>query len=119
MVFGGLHTTVALAQAPVWHGLMRPYMGTWAAGTEIARNGQNPNFVFRVSANDDYADKFLTRYATEVLFLFRGLRPYAIGLDVLLFCQARQRGVAAEVGGDTDATCNRRPGNKAKRGAHP
>ena len=67
VVFGGLHTTVALAQVPVWHELMRPYMGAWAAGTEIAQNGQKPNYVFRVSANDDYADKFLTRYATEVL----------------------------------------------------
>ncbi len=27
----------------------------WAAGAEIARNGKSPNFVFRVSANDDYA----------------------------------------------------------------
>lgn len=66
-IFGGLHTTVALAQVPVWHELKRPYMGPWAAGTEITRNGQKPNYVFRVSANDDYVDKFLTRYATEVL----------------------------------------------------
>jgi branched-chain amino acid transport system substrate-binding protein len=42
-------------------------MGPWAAGTEIAQNTQKPNYVFRVSANDDYADKFLVRYATEVL----------------------------------------------------
>ncbi|HEX7550567.1 MAG TPA: ABC transporter substrate-binding protein [Candidatus Methylomirabilis sp.] len=67
VVFGGLHTTVALAQVPVWTELKHPYMGAWAAGTEIAQNGQKPNYVFRVSANDDYADKFLVRYATEVL----------------------------------------------------
>jgi branched-chain amino acid transport system substrate-binding protein len=66
-VFGGLHTTVALAQVAVWHELKTPYMGAWAAGTNITRNGQTPNYVFRVSANDDYADKFLSRYATEVL----------------------------------------------------
>ena len=42
-------------------------MAPWAAGTEIAQNTQKPNYVFRVSANDDYADKFLVRYATEVL----------------------------------------------------
>jgi branched-chain amino acid transport system substrate-binding protein len=66
-VFGGLHTTVALAEVPVWQELKTIYMGTWAAGTEIAQNGQKPNFVFRVSANDDYADKFLVRHATEVL----------------------------------------------------
>jgi branched-chain amino acid transport system substrate-binding protein len=66
-VFGGLHTTVALAQVPVWTELKHPYMGAWAAGTEIAQNSQKPNYVFRVSANDDYADKFLVRHATEVL----------------------------------------------------
>lgn len=66
-VFGGLHTTVALAQVPVWHELKIPYMGVWAAGTNIARNGQKPNYVFRVSANDDYADRFMTRYALDTL----------------------------------------------------
>lgn len=66
-VFGGLHTTVALAQVAVWHELKTPYMGAWAAGTNITRNGQTPNYVFRVSANDDYADKYLSRYASEIL----------------------------------------------------
>lgn len=66
-VFGGLHTTVALAQVAVWHELKVPYMGAWAAGTSITRNGNSPNYVFRVSANDDYVDRFLSRYATDVL----------------------------------------------------
>jgi len=67
VVFGGLHTTVALAQVPVWAELKTPYMGAWAAGTNITRNGQTPNFVFRVSANDDYVDKYLARYAVDVM----------------------------------------------------
>src|SRR5712692_7789801 len=66
-VFGGLHTTVALAQVPVWHELKTPYMGAWAAGTNVTRNGQAPNYVFRVSANDDYVDRFLSRYAVDSL----------------------------------------------------
>src|SRR5207249_1955351 len=66
-VFGGLHTTVALAQVPVWHELSTPYVGAWAAGTNITRNGRKPNFVFRVSANDDEVDKYLVRYAAEQL----------------------------------------------------
>ncbi len=66
-VFGGLHTTVALAQVPVWHELRTPYMGVWAAGTGITRNGRTPNYVFRVSANDDLVDRFLVRYAVERL----------------------------------------------------
>lgn len=67
VMFGRLHTTVALAQVPVWNELKRPYMGAWAAGTEVTQNGQKPNYAFRVSANDDYADKFLIRYAVDVL----------------------------------------------------
>ena len=66
-VFGGLHTTVALAQVPVWHELKTPYMGAWAAGTNVTRNGQTPNYAFRVSANDDYVDKFLARYSVDVM----------------------------------------------------
>ncbi len=66
-VFGGLHTTVALAEVPVWLELKTPYMGPWAAGTNITRNGQTPNYVFRVSANDDFADRFLTRYTVDIL----------------------------------------------------
>jgi len=66
-VFGGLHTPVALAQVAVWQELKAPYMGTWAAGTNITRNGQTPNYVFRVSANDDYVDRYLTRYAMDTL----------------------------------------------------
>jgi branched-chain amino acid transport system substrate-binding protein len=66
-VFGGLHTTCALAEVPVWHELSTPYVGAWAAGTNITRNGKKPNFVFRVSANDDEVDKFLVRYAAEHL----------------------------------------------------
>jgi branched-chain amino acid transport system substrate-binding protein len=67
LAFGGLHTTVALAQVPVWHELHTPYMGVWAAGTNIVQNGRTPNYVFRVSANDDYVDRFLVRYATDRL----------------------------------------------------
>lgn len=66
-VFGGLHTTVALAQVPVWHELKTPYVGVWAAGTNITRNGRTPNYAFRVSANDDEVDRFLVRHATERL----------------------------------------------------
>lgn len=65
--FGGLHTTVALAQVAVWHELATPYIGTWAAGTNIVHHDRKPNYTFRVSANDDYVDKFLARYATERL----------------------------------------------------
>lgn len=66
-VFGGLHSPVGLAMLPVFHELQVPYIGTWAAATNITRNGRTPNYMFRVSANDDIVDEFLVQYATERL----------------------------------------------------
>jgi branched-chain amino acid transport system substrate-binding protein len=66
-VFGGLHSPVGLAMLPVFHELKVPYVGTWAAATSITRNGRTPNFMFRVSANDDAVDHFLARHVTEKL----------------------------------------------------
>ncbi len=61
VVFGGLHSPVGLAMLPVFHELKVPYVGTWAAATNITRNGRQPNFMFRVSANDDAVDHFLVK----------------------------------------------------------
>jgi branched-chain amino acid transport system substrate-binding protein len=66
-VFGGLHSPVGLAMLPVFHELRVPYVGTWAAATNITRNGRTPNFMFRVSANDDLVDRFLVKHVTQVL----------------------------------------------------
>ncbi len=66
-VFGGLHSPVGLAMLPVFHELRVPYVGTWAAATAITRNGRQPNYMFRVSANDDLVDKFLARHVIEAL----------------------------------------------------
>jgi branched-chain amino acid transport system substrate-binding protein len=66
-VFGGLHSPVGLAMLPIFHELKVPYVGTWAAATTITRNGRNPNFMFRVSANDDAVDHFLAKHVVEQL----------------------------------------------------
>jgi branched-chain amino acid transport system substrate-binding protein len=66
-VFGGLHSPVGLAMLPVFHELKVPYVGTWAAATAITRNGRTPNYMFRVSANDDLVDKFLVRHVSQAL----------------------------------------------------
>jgi branched-chain amino acid transport system substrate-binding protein len=66
-VFGGLHSPVGLAMLPVFHELRVPYVGTWAAATAITRNGRTPNFMFRVSANDDIVDHFLAKHVVEKL----------------------------------------------------
>jgi branched-chain amino acid transport system substrate-binding protein len=66
-VFGGLHSPVGLAMMPVFHELKVPYVGTWAAATNITRNSNKPNFMFRVSANDDNVDHFLAKHVIEAL----------------------------------------------------
>src|SRR5256712_11991462 len=57
VLFGGLDTPVSLAIVPIVNQEKVPFMGPWAAGTPITKNGANPNFVFRVSAVDDLVDK--------------------------------------------------------------
>ncbi|MGF1535550.1 MAG: ABC transporter substrate-binding protein, partial [Elainellaceae cyanobacterium] len=65
LVFGGLDSPVSLAMLPVIHELETPYMGVWAAATGITRNDFEPNYAFRVSANDNIVDNFLMRYANQ------------------------------------------------------
>ena len=67
LVFGGLDSPVSLAMLPVFHELEVPYMGVWAAATGITRNEFDPNFAFRVSANDNIVDSYLLRYAKQEL----------------------------------------------------
>src|ERR1700721_2332342 len=63
-IFGGIDSPVSLAIAPVMNTAKVPFMGVWAAATNITRNGANPNFVFRVSAVDVLVDRALIKYAT-------------------------------------------------------
>ena len=65
VVFGGFDSPVSLAMLPVFQELETPYMGVWAAATGITRNDSDPNYAFRVSANDNIVDKFLLRRAKE------------------------------------------------------
>ena len=62
-LFGGLDTPVSLAIVPFVNGAKVPFMGVWAAGTAITRNGAAENYAFRVSAVDDIVDVALVDYA--------------------------------------------------------
>jgi len=62
-IFGGIDTPVSLAIVPLVNKEKKIFMGVWAAGTGITRNGANPNYVFRVSAVDDLVDVRLLKYA--------------------------------------------------------
>src|SRR4029079_5097262 len=66
VLFGGLDTPVSLAIIPIMNQEKVPFMGPWAAGTPITRNGANPNYVFRVSAVDEIVDKAMLQYSQKV-----------------------------------------------------
>ncbi|ALM85626.1 ABC transporter substrate-binding protein [Bordetella sp. N] len=65
VVFGGLDTPVSMAIVPLMNQAKVPFMGPWAAGTPITKNGANPNFVFRVSAMDEQVDAGMVDYAQK------------------------------------------------------
>ncbi len=54
--FGGIDTPVSMAIVPFANSSKVPFMGVWAAGTPITRNGAPENYVFRVSAVDEHND---------------------------------------------------------------
>jgi branched-chain amino acid transport system substrate-binding protein len=64
--FGGLDTPVSLAIVPVANKEKVPFVGIWAAGTNITQNGAKPNFVFRVSAVDGLVDVRLLKHAEKL-----------------------------------------------------
>ncbi len=64
-LFGGIDSPVSLAIVPLANAEKKPFIGVWAAGTGITRNGANPNYVFRVSAVDVIVDKGLIQYAAR------------------------------------------------------
>jgi branched-chain amino acid transport system substrate-binding protein len=64
-LFGGIDTPVSLAIVPLANAEKKPFIGVWAAGTGITRNGANPNYVFRVSAVDVIVDRGLIQYAAK------------------------------------------------------
>ena len=65
VLFGGLDTPVSLAIVPVINQLKIPFMGVWAAGTPITKNGAKDNYAFRVSAVDEVVDEALVQYSVD------------------------------------------------------
>ncbi|NVO12732.1 MAG: ABC transporter substrate-binding protein [Rhodoplanes sp.] len=63
--FGGLDTPVSIAIVPFANQSKVPFVGVWAAGTPITKNGAADNYVFRVSAVDELVDVALVDYAVK------------------------------------------------------
>lgn len=64
-LFGGLDTPVSIAIVPFVNQAKIPFMGVWAAGTPITKNGAAENYAFRVSAVDEIVDKALVDYSVK------------------------------------------------------
>lgn len=65
VIFGGLDTPVSMAIVPLVNQEKVPFVGPWAAGTPITKNGANPNFAFRVSAVDEIVDVGMLNYSQK------------------------------------------------------
>jgi len=65
VLFGGLDTPVSIAIVPIVNEAKMPFMGPWAAGTPITKNGAKDNYVFRVSAVDEIVDKAMLQYSQK------------------------------------------------------
>lgn len=63
-LFGGIDSPVSQAIVPIVNAARMPFMGVWAAATNVTRNGADPNYCFRVSAVDALVDKRLIAHAT-------------------------------------------------------
>jgi branched-chain amino acid transport system substrate-binding protein len=66
-VFGGIYGPVMLGQLDTLHTLRLPLINVWSSVPGITDNGRSPNYAFRASASDYYADEFLARYAVTVV----------------------------------------------------
>ena len=75
-VLGGIHTPVAMHELETIHQEKMIYLGSWAAGTPVVKNGYQPNYVFRVSIRDEYAGSFLVGEALK-----KGYRKIALALE--------------------------------------
>jgi branched-chain amino acid transport system substrate-binding protein len=63
VLFGGIDSPVSQAIVPLINQVHVPFMGVWAAATNITRNGATPNYAFRVSAVDVLVDRALIKHA--------------------------------------------------------
>ena len=64
-VIGGQHGSVVIAELEAVHTAQIPFLLPWSAVNKAVENGQKPNYVFRVSANDRLAGPFIIDQVTK------------------------------------------------------
>ncbi len=91
VLFGGLDTPVSMAIVPLVNQAKMPFVGPWAAGTPITKNGADPNFVFRVSAMDEIVDIAMVEYAQKNF----GARKFGLMMVNNPWGESNQKGLVA------------------------
>lgn len=66
-ILGSQGSFIAAAVADTLEELETPWIGLSTGAKTIIDNGQDPNWMFRVSSNDPWVAEFLVRWATEKL----------------------------------------------------
>ena len=114
-LFGGLDTPVSIAIVPFANQTKVPFMGVWAAGTPITRNGAAENYVFRVSAVDELVDKALVDYAVKKY----GAKKPGMILINNPWGESNEKGLKAALADEEHALCRHREvrGQRRRRGA--
>jgi C4-dicarboxylate-binding protein DctP len=64
-IIGGKHSAVISENLSTIESLKIPYLIPWAATEKIVNNNFEDNYVFRISANDALASKFITEYTMK------------------------------------------------------
>jgi branched-chain amino acid transport system substrate-binding protein len=72
-VVGGVQSIVVLEQLAPIHQHRIPLLLSWSSVTPLVRNGYTPNFVFRVSARDEYMGEFFVQQALRLGYRRPGL----------------------------------------------
>lgn len=64
-ILGGVHGAVISAEMQDIQKFHIPYIIPWSASAGLVKNSYEPNYIFRVSANDNLAAKFIAEYAAK------------------------------------------------------
>ncbi|MBF0336814.1 MAG: DctP family TRAP transporter solute-binding subunit [Nitrospirae bacterium] len=64
-IMGGIHGMLIMGDLELIHKEKIIYLVPWAASDKITNNSYNPNYVFRVSINDEKAGDFLIQQALK------------------------------------------------------
>jgi len=64
-ILGGQHSPVIIGAMESIQNAAVPFLATWSSAAAVVDNGYHPNFVFRLSANDQLSAPYIIDYALK------------------------------------------------------